>query len=170
MATKLKILETESLVLFTGDIYTQWLKCDITIDDIVYNTNEQYMMWCKAIEFGDQETAKKIMETNEPKEQKELGRCVKNYDDARWSTVADIYVYKANYAKFYQHNDLKKRLLATGNKYISECGTYDTRWSNGLSIEDASRLPQSEWKGTNRLGKILMRVREDLRVEQLYFI
>lgn len=160
---KVKIMETDSLVLFTGNIYTQWLKRDIIIDDKTFNTNEQYMMYCKAIEFNDLESANKILNESEPKQQKIYGRNVKNFDDDKWNLVADTHVYNANYAKFSQHSDLKEKLLATGDKLIAECGTYDRRWANGLSIEDALKTPSEQWIGENRLGKVIMKVRENLR-------
>ena len=160
---KIKIMETDSLVLFTGDIYTQWLKRDIIICDKKFNTNEQYMMYCKAVEFGDLESASNILNETEPKQQKIYGRNVKNFDDDKWNLVADSYVYDANYAKFSQHSDLKEKLLATGDKLIAECGTYDKRWANGLSIEDALKINPDEWIGENRLGKVIMKVRTNLR-------
>jgi len=159
---KVKYAETDDLVLFSGDVYTQWLKRDILIGDKTFNTCEQYMMWRKAVEFGDLESADKIYEEKEPKQQKIYGRNVKNFNDNKWNLVADKYVYEANYAKFTQHNDLKEKLLATGGKLIAECGTYDRRWANGMSIEDALKIPQNEWIGENRLGKAIMNVRDEL--------
>jgi hypothetical protein len=159
---KVKYAETDDLVLFSGDIYTQWLKRDITIGEKTFNTCEQYMMWCKAIECDDLESAEKIYEEKEPKQQKIYGRAVKNFDDDKWNLIADKYVYEANYAKFTQYDDLKEKLLATGDKLIAECGTYDRRWANGLSIEDALKIPPNEWIGENRLGKAIMRVRDEL--------
>ena len=163
---KIKYMETDSLVLFTGDIYTQWLKRDIVIDGKKFNTNEQYMMYSKAIEFNDLESAENIINELEPKQQKNYGRNVKNFDDSKWNLVADKYVYEANYAKFSQHDDLKEKLLATGDKLIAECGTYDKRWANGLSIEDAVKINPENWIGENRLGKVIMCVRNNLNLEK----
>ena len=160
---KIKYMETDSLVLFTGDIYTQWLKRDIVINGKKFNTNEQYMMYRKAIEFNDLESAENIIKELEPKQQKIYGRNVKNFDDEKWNLVADKYVFEANYAKFSQHRDLKERLLATGDKLIAECGTYDKRWANGLSIEDALKISPENWIGENRLGKAIMNVRNILK-------
>jgi hypothetical protein len=56
--------------------------------------------------------------------------------------------------KFTRHPDLKEKLLATGNRPLYEGNTWrDHFW--GVSSKTL--------KGQNHLGKILMRVREDLR-------
>ena len=61
---------------------------------------------------------------------------------------------------------MKEKLLATGDKLIAECGTYDKRWANGLSIEDAVKINPENWIGENRLGKVIMNVRNNLNLEK----
>jgi ribA/ribD-fused uncharacterized protein len=163
MASTIKFLETDDLVLFVGgDVYTQWLKRDMIIDGITFNTCEQWMMYKKAKYFGDEEVVEQVMLSQEPKEQKKLGRIVKNYDDNEWLKVCDDIVYKGNLAKFSQNEDLKLKLLATGNKIIAEASHYDARWGTGLNIDDTLKTPIEKW-GENRLGKAIMKVRETLR-------
>jgi ribA/ribD-fused uncharacterized protein len=87
------------------------------------------------------------------------------YNDDKWMEVADKIVYTANYAKFSQTPSLKTKLLETNNKIIVEAAAYDARWGNGLSLEETINTPMEEWKGENRLGKALMKVRETLRDE-----
>lgn len=61
-------------------------------------------------------------------------------------------MYEIVKAKFTQNEDLKQRLLETGDMYLEEGNTWgDRTWGtiNG--------------KGQNRLGKILMKVREELK-------
>ena len=81
--------------------------------------------------------------------------------------MADQVVFEANFAKFTNNQELKNRLLATGDKLLVECSPSDSIWGNGLSIEDSKRTPVEEWPGSNRLGKALVWVREEiLRIEK----
>ena len=63
---------------------SNWYLSEFTIDDIAFSSMEQYMMYEKAILFHDQETAKKILQTDNVAEIKALGRTVQNFDDTVW--------------------------------------------------------------------------------------
>lgn len=160
---KVKIMETSDMVCFIGDIYSQWFIIDMVINGKKLSSCEKWMMYSKAKYFNDEESAFKILNTDDPKEIKQYGREVKNYDDVKWLQICDDIVYNGNYAKFSQNLELKKRLLATGNKIIAEGAEYDARWGTGLNIEDTINTPIDQW-GENRLGRILMDVRKSLRL------
>ena len=53
---------------------------------------EQYMMYKKAMYFHDNDTAKKILETDDVAKIKSLGRIVKNYDDNYWNGIRQIQI------------------------------------------------------------------------------
>jgi len=157
-----KFFENKYGVYFKSNYPSQWFISSFIIDNITYNCCEQYMMAQKAKFFNDEETFKLIMTATEPKEHKSLGRLVKNFDEIEWNKVADEIVFQANLAKFSQNLELKQKLLRTGNKIIVECSPYDKIWGNGLNITDTLNTIPENWKGTNRLGKALMKVREVL--------
>jgi len=158
-----KFFENENGVYFKTGYPSQWFGSRFMIDGLEYNCCEQYMMSQKAALFEDFETHAKIMMATEPKEQKSLGRLVKNFDENKWNEVADDIVYRANLAKFSQNPELKQKLLDTTDKIIVECSPYDSIWGNGLNISDTLNTLAENWKGTNRLGKAIMRVRATLR-------
>ena len=163
MNTNEKFYENETGVYFKSGYLSQWHEVPIVIDDTSYNCCEKYMMYQKALYFKDLEIANQIYNTNDPKEQKKFGRLVKNFDETKWNNVCEFIVYKANYAKFTQNLDLKKKLLKTGEKIIVECSPYDKIWGNGLNITDTLNTPIENWEGKNKLGKILMDVRENIK-------
>jgi ribA/ribD-fused uncharacterized protein len=134
----------------------------MTIDGIEYNCCEQYMMHQKALTFGDTKTAELIMEAEHPKDQKALGRQVKNFDKAKWDTVSIGIVYKGNYAKFSQNDELGDELLATGNKILVEASPYDTIWGIGMGEKEPGINDPANWKGLNLLGWSIMLVRKEL--------
>ena len=61
-----------------------------------------------------------------------------------------------------QNEDLKYKLLSTGDKLLAEASPYDKIWGIGLSGDEIVAWNTETWKGTNLLGKILMRVRDEL--------
>lgn len=160
-----KFYEDADNVYFKSGRYSQWyLDAPFTdCDGKSYNCNEQYMMAKKAEIFNDKETHDLIMATKEPKEQKKLGRSVKNFNEDEWNKVADSVVYNANLLKFTQNDDLYQMLMKTNDKLIVECSPYDSIWGNGLNITDTLKTDMDSWPGTNRLGKAIMRVRETLQ-------
>jgi len=151
----------------TKDIFSQWYPCNFIIDHNFFNCAEQWMMYSKALLFKDVEIAKKILETKEPRIQKELGRKVKFFDLSIWNEKAQKIVYQGNFAKFNQNEHLKKILLSTGNKILVEASPHDAIWGVGMSEDNPDILDPKKWKGTNWLGEVLMQVREDLSKEKI---
>jgi len=159
-----KYYEDDDYVLFKSGYLSQWHEAPFTIDNITFNCCEQWMMYKKAIFFYDAETANKILEEKIPKEQKKLGRSVKNFNEDEWSEVDTDIVFQGNLIKFAQNPELKEKLLATGNKHIIEASSFDSKWGAGKSIDEFQEIPKEEWKkqGRNLLGKALMCVRKEL--------
>ena len=142
---------------------SNWYLSEFTIDDIAFSSMEQYMMYEKAILFHDQETAEKILQTDNVAEIKALGRTVQNFDDTVWGQSREEIVYKGVFEKFRQNPELRKRLERTGEEVIAECAVKDKIWGIGLSMKDEDRFCVERWKGQNLLGKILMDVRKDIK-------
>ena len=87
-----------------------------------------------------------------PSEAKKLGRKVELRND--WEFIKEAMMYYVCHCKFHQNPELGKKLLATGDEHLEEGNTWgDTEWGtvNGL--------------GENKLGHILMRIRNELRTE-----
>ncbi|KAH7026693.1 uncharacterized protein B0I36DRAFT_331157 [Microdochium trichocladiopsis] len=66
----------------------------------VYKTAEHYMMHHKALLFGDPEIAAEILEANDPKLVKRLGRAVRGFDDKTWNENREKIVTRGSYCKF----------------------------------------------------------------------
>ena len=147
---------------FYGGSFSQWLRCDFTVDGVAYSCAEQYMMHMKAKTFGDEESAKKIMKANHPREQKALGRKVTNFDAAKWNEVARDLVYKGNYAKFQQNKGLLYTLNESKGTLLVEASPTDKIWGIGLGMDDDRKEDPANWRGTNWLGEVITKVREDL--------
>ena len=132
------------------------------------------MMHAKAIVFNDKETAAKILATDSPEEQRDLGRLVKNYDGAVWNPIRYAVVRRANYLKFSKsatirsdaNGDkvpLRRLLVGTCERELVEASPVDRLWGVGFAADEAEEH-RDEW-GENLLGRALEEVRELLKVE-----
>jgi len=141
---------------------SNWYPSPFTVEKKNFSSMEQFMMYRKAICFGDEAVSKNILSTDNASQIKALGRQVKNYDEHIWNGIRQIVVYEGLLAKFSQNKDLKDRLKSTGEAILAECAVKDLIWGVGLSMKDPDRLDKTKWKGQNLLGYTLMMVREYL--------
>lgn len=157
---------TDTHYFFYQHEFGQWTK-RMMVDNqgIFYNCCEQYMMYQKAILFGDNEIAEEILEETNPRTQKNLGRKVKNYDQTLWDTWKFNIVFSGNLLKFTQHDDLKKRLIDSYPRKLVEASPVDTIWGVGLAAGNDAILDEKNWRGQNLLGECLMAVRDVLMRE-----
>ena len=97
---------TDEYVFF----YKDWLsnyqrtKFDVEWKGVKYTftSTEQGFMYIKAITFGDNVTAQKILNTDDPNRCRKLGRQVKGYNDAEWAKIRYDVFYTLNWAKYNQ--------------------------------------------------------------------
>ena len=111
-------------------IFSQWYNCKFTAPapnandpPMTFGTCEQYMMYHKAMLFGDKETADKIMETEEPKQQKAFGRKVVGFNEQVWNENRERIVEGGNWNKFTNATEewgLAKKLVETEDRLIVE--------------------------------------------------
>ena len=141
---------------------SNWYSSKFTVNDVDFSSMEQYMMYKKAVCFGDKDMANKILATDDVAEIKAFGRLVANYNESYWNGVRQIVVFEGLTAKFSQNEDLKAKLKATDNSILAECAVKDRIWGIGLSMNDLDRFQIDKWKGQNLLGYALMMVRERL--------
>ncbi len=141
---------------------SNWYPSKFTVNDVDFSSMEQYMMYKKAVCFGDKDMADKILATDDVAEIKAFGRLVANYNESYWNGVRQIVVFEGLTAKFSQNEDLKAKLKATDNSILAECAVKDRIWGIGLSMNNPDMLQIDKWKGQNLLGYALMMVRERL--------
>ena len=120
----------------------------VELDGQWWPTTEHYF---QAQKFADAAYREKIRKASSPKQAAELGRSRSMPLRADWEAVKEDAMYRAVRAKFETHPALKTLLLSTGEEAIVENAPGDYYWGCG---KDGS--------GKNRLGAILMRVREEL--------
>ncbi len=120
----------------------------IEIDGICWPTSEHYFQSQK---FVDAELAEAIQQVPSPMIAARMGRSRNHPIRTDWEAIKDDVMYRAVRAKFIQHAGLRNMLLATGDAEIIEHTTNDSYWGD-----------RGDGGGLNKLGKILMRVRDEL--------
>ncbi|MCK9369722.1 NADAR family protein [Candidatus Dojkabacteria bacterium] len=153
----------EEYTFFSSGVFSQWYPSKFVVDNVEFSCAEQFMMYQKAILFGDHHTSQQIMKTTNPKTQKLLGRKVSGFDPKAWHQNCFEIVYIGNEAKFTQNPTLLARLMATGTTILVEASSWDKIWGIGLDAKTAIVTPPYLWKGSNYLGKVLTSVRNNIR-------
>lgn len=137
---------------FRGEYYflSNFYPCKIVIGNLTFGSTEAAYQALKCRDYTDMvqfcnldpATSKRLA-----RELKRAGKCKPNWNDLSLEVMEDLIRVKFNV-----HQDLKQKLLDTGDAELIE-GNYwkDHFWGvcNGV--------------GENHLGKILMKVREELR-------
>lgn len=124
----------------------------VTYGGITYANNEAAFQAQKVLD----DAIKQKFTNLEPNEAKKLGRKVKLRPD--WEEVKDDIMYQIVKAKFEQNPDLRRKLLATGNQELIEGNTWHDNHFGNCSCPKCRNT-----KKENVLGKILMKVREELK-------
>lgn len=128
---------------------SNFYEAEVEYEGILYKNNEAAFQAQKITDYREQEQFWFVT----PSEAKRLGRKVQLRKD--WEQVKDEIMEDIVRAKFTQNEELKEKLIATGNEELIEGNAWnDTYWG------------VCGGKGKNMLGKILMKVREELRKEK----
>ena len=115
----------------------------------IWKTTEHYF---QAQKFEDKGYREKIRKASTPMIAAQLGRSRKIRILKNWDSKKDNIMYEALMAKFTQHNELKEILIGTNNKILIEHTENDNYWGDG-----------GNGTGKNRLGKLLMKIRAELK-------
>jgi len=121
----------------------------IVIDGVTYPTTEHYFQSQK---FADETIRRKVRTARTPMEAARLGRDRNHPLRKGWESMKDEVMLRALRAKAEQHEEFREVLLSTGQAVIIEHTENDSYWGDG-----------GDGSGKNRLGKLLMKVREEYR-------
>jgi ribA/ribD-fused uncharacterized protein len=144
-------------------VFSNMHEAPVQIDGVTFPTVEHYFQWSKAKMFGDADIQGKIMKTASPKSAKAYGKKVKNFDGEAWNEKRDSVMRVAVKAKLMQHPDILKKLRETGTRPIAEADPRGKYWGIGTSAETSKAKDVSRWPGQNKMGKILMELRDELK-------
>jgi hypothetical protein len=128
-----------------------WVLCD---DGSAESVRYLRLGECQAQKFAGEPDEEEVRRAKTPSIAANMGRDRKRPLRRDWESVKERVMLDALRAKFTQHEELKAVLLGTGDAKLVEHTANDSYWGDG-----------GDGSGKNRLGQLLMRVREELQVE-----
>jgi N-glycosidase YbiA len=129
--------------------FSNFSRHPIRIGRKTWPTSEHYF---QAQKFAGTEYEDEVRKASTAMIAARMGRSPQRPLRRDWDSVKDQIMLEAVRAKFMQHDDLKAILLGTSDARIVEHTANDAYWGDG-----------GDGSGKNRLGQILMQVREELR-------
>ena len=120
----------------------------VVIDEKEWPTTEHYF---QAKKFSESKYEEEIRKLKTPMEAKISGSDRKKPLRRDWEEVKNDVMYTALSAKFNQHQELMQLLISTGDSYLVEHTRNDRYWGDG-----------GDGKGRNMLGRLLMKLRDEL--------
>lgn len=169
---------TKDYVFFWGGIFSNFYEAPIVLEnlimvdidgqekEVILPTSEHHFHYLKALEFGDIDTAGKIIETPLPKDAKKLGRLVIGFSEETRKEKREEAMMTALRAKFNQSEEAKDELLNPkySEKIFVEASPIDRIWGIGMAEDNPNLLDTSRW-GLNLLGKCLGKIRTELQTK-----
>ena len=123
-----------------------------TVNGVFYPTAEHFY---QASKFDDPMIIQRILACKTPKEASVIGRDRNLTRIPHFRDIKLDKMYQGVYEKFLQNPDIQKKLLDTGDEEIKEMTVKESFWGVGPHFD-----------GENHMGKILMKVRQQLRDEK----
>jgi len=133
---------------FLSNFYRSVFRDDVN----TFTTVEQYFQYQKAKRFDDKVAMKKLLTCEDAKIAKRIGRQIQNFIPSKWFEECIPIMETGLNLKFKQNPVLLQKLLDTGNTELIEGNDWgDKFW--GIS----------HGEGKNNLGKLLMKIRDELQ-------
>jgi len=121
----------------------------IKYNGVIYTTVEHAF---HSVKFDDENIKEEIRKARSPFEAYELGKKYKSFRKTNWDEIKVSVLYEIITEKVKQHEEVKKVLLSTNKEEIVEDNPNDDFWGNG-----------KDGNGQNQTGKILMKIRSELK-------
>ena len=129
-----------------------YLPCEFVIDGVTYSSAENYFQCSKTTNQADRDM---VLNSGAGESAWEAGQKIKARSD--WKRIKVDEMYKGNLAKFQQNEDLRNKLIGSGNGKIcftEESEPFWNKW-NGMILERIrAELRQSGDEDAHHAAKI----------------
>lgn len=130
--------------------FSNFSKHPVALGGTIWPTSEHYF---QAMKFAGTKDVQDVFNAPTPTLAASIGRDKTRPLRSDWEQVKDDVMRKVVLAKFLQHDNIREILVGTGDAILVEHTSFDKYWGDG-----------GDGSGKNMLGKILMEVREKLKL------
>ena len=161
---KLSIKQTQNTIAFAGRFspLSNLAPCSIDIDGSTYPSSEHYYQHTKCLTAGNIRAASAVLLSSDPEEAMAAGSVVKQ--PTEWTLKDGVTIMERVLRVKVSPNHMKAVLRSTGNKMIVEA-TRNSIWGIGQPFTSPNVLQPETYNGQNLLGVILMKIRDELVLE-----
>lgn len=124
----------------------------IWIDGVYWQTVEHYYQAHKFVGGKNESAIAEIRKAKTPAEAAQIGRSRPHQWRDDWDRVKPHIMWQGVFTKFLSHPDIQAILLSTGDELLVEDSPVDYYWGCG-----------TDRTGLNKLGEIIMNVRQEIR-------
>lgn len=147
-------------------ILSNFYPCQIKVFNVIAKSSEHAYQYKKAMEHNAPKVAQEILEAELCKDAKDMGNRFVDVNKEYWDKVKGGFMYYILEQKARQVKEFHRELLDSGDTVLVESVQGNLDWASGLNEEATKRTPQELWPGQNKLGKLLMKLRKQLREEE----
>ncbi len=143
--------ENDAILFYEGEYYmfSNFSCFAVTYNGRVWFSSEHAY---QAAKFDDENVINSIHNALSAHDSKKIAQAYKNKIRKDWNEVKISTMEDIIRAKIAQHPFVRQKLLETGNREIIENSHKDWFWGRG-----------ADFKGHNELGKVWMKLREELK-------
>ena len=133
--------------------------CVISMESESYNSTEQYYQFKKCLAHGDEVAAAAVKMAVEPEDAMAAGGAVRPTKE--WTETHGVELMTSALREKFRATPMQVKLRATGKRDLVEA-TRNPLWGAGLPFTHQNILKKEAHKGLNYLGKILMKIRDEI--------
>ena len=141
---------------------SNFYNCELKYKDMQFGTLEHAYQYVKAKRYGDDSCSENILCCRTASDAKRIGSRVQNFKRKDWNSVKETVMLELLRIKFVPGTILATQLVSTNGKSLAEAGQSQT-FATGLPLSHKDIFDTQKWK-KNALGKLLMKVRQELTV------
>lgn len=149
---------------YPSDILSNFHMCSINYKDSVYPSAEHCYQFIKCNFLIQNDVAEKVMSARTASEAKEIADhyITDKIDLDIWKTTNVDIMKEILEAKAASYEPFRKALIDSKNDLLVEA-TLDKFWGAGMNAEYIKHTKKGHFKGSNKLGELLMDIRKELK-------